>query len=91
VPQRRGKLERLFGTVNTELLPGLPGQLAPGSSRPVIPPSLSLAQLDERLGRLLVDVYNQRVHSHGPICRRQRPREHSRSRDQPAPHRSATR
>jgi putative transposase len=63
VPQGRGKLERLFGTINTELLPGLPGQLPPGSSRPVIPPSLSLAQLDERLGRFLVEVYNQRQHS----------------------------
>ena len=63
VPQGRGKLERLFGTINTELLPGLPGQLPPGSSRPVIPSALSLAQLDERLGRFVVDVYNQRVHS----------------------------
>jgi putative transposase len=63
VPQGRGKLERLFGTINTELLSGLPGQLPPGSSRPVIQPALSLAQLDERLGRFIVEVYNQRVHS----------------------------
>ena len=72
VPQGRGKLERLFGTLNTELLPGLPGQLPSGSSRPVIPPALSLAQLDERLSRFLVDVYNQRVHSetkHPPTAR----------------------
>jgi len=33
----RGKLERLFGTISTELLPGLPGQLPPGCRRPVDP------------------------------------------------------
>lgn len=28
-PQGRGKIERFFGTINTELLPTLPGHLAP--------------------------------------------------------------
>lgn len=63
VPQGRGKLERLFGTITTELLPGLPGHLAPGHARAATPPGLSLAQLDERVGRFVVDEYNRRVHS----------------------------
>lgn len=63
VPQGRGKLERLFGTITTELLPGLPGYLAPGHSRPATPPRLSLAQLDERVGRFVIDEHNHRAHS----------------------------
>lgn len=63
VPQGRGKLERLFGTITTELLPGQPGHLAPGHTRPATPPGLSLAQLDERVGRFVIDEYNRRVHS----------------------------
>ena len=60
VPQGRGKLERLFGTIQTELLPGLPGQLPPRSSTPTTPPRLSLAELDALVGRFLVEDYNQR-------------------------------
>ena len=41
-PQGRGKIERLFGTLNTELLPELPGHLRHG--QPVTMPRLSLAQ-----------------------------------------------
>lgn len=63
VPQGRGKLERLFGTIASELLPGLPGQLPPDSSRPVTPPALSLADLDHLIGRFLVEDYNHRAHS----------------------------
>ncbi|WP_427118090.1 DDE-type integrase/transposase/recombinase [Pseudarthrobacter scleromae] len=29
-PQGRGKIERFFGTINTEVLPNLPGHLGPG-------------------------------------------------------------
>ncbi len=39
-PQGRGKIERLFGTVTTELLPQLPGQLDHGN--PTSPPRLTL-------------------------------------------------
>jgi len=42
-PQGRGKIERIFGTVNTELLPELPGYLAEGKTRR--PPALSLSEL----------------------------------------------
>ena len=46
-PQGRGKIERLFGTFNTELLPELPGHVVEG--KPAKPPKLSLAQLDREV------------------------------------------
>lgn len=47
VPQGRGKIERLFRTITTELLPHLPGHIPHGTGgRPVTPPRLTLAQLD---------------------------------------------
>jgi putative transposase len=60
-PQGRGKIERFFGTLNTELLPQLAGHLAKG--RPVSPPALSLAELDAALAAFIVGAYNQRPHS----------------------------
>ena len=33
-PRGRGKVERLFGTITTELLPTLPGHIPPGQPRP---------------------------------------------------------
>ena len=59
-PQGRGKVERLFSTLNTELLPELPGYLVKG--KPATPPRLSLSQLDRELGGFLVGTYNTRVH-----------------------------
>jgi putative transposase len=44
VPQGRGKIERLFGTITTELLPGLPGYLPAAGAGPPNPPRLSLAE-----------------------------------------------
>ena len=44
-PQGRGKIERFFGTINTELLSALPGHLGPGSRTPT--PVLDLARLGE--------------------------------------------
>jgi putative transposase len=51
VPQGRGKLERLFATITSELLCGLPGWLALGSAKPATAPALSLAELDGAIGR----------------------------------------
>lgn len=59
-PQGRGKIERLFGTLNTELLPELPGQLVGG--RAVSTPTLSLAQLDHALAAFIAGTYHVRVH-----------------------------
>ena len=60
-PQGRGKIERLFRTINTELLPELPGNLRDG--KPASPPHLSLAELDAAIGAYIVSTYNARPHS----------------------------
>ena len=59
-PQGRGKIERLFRTINTELLPELPGNLRNG--KPASPPRLSLAELDAAIGAYIVSTYNVRPH-----------------------------
>lgn len=59
-PQGRGKIERLFGTFNTELLPELPGYLRNG--KPTSPPRLSLAELDVAIGAFIISIYNVRIH-----------------------------
>jgi len=59
-PQGRGKVERLFGTLNTELLPELPGYLVDG--RPVTAPTLSLSELDAAIGAYITGTYNLRPH-----------------------------
>lgn len=58
-PQGRGKIERFFGTINTELLPTLPGHLAPGSSAPT--PALDLAGVDSAINTF-IRRYNARIH-----------------------------
>ncbi len=64
VPQGRGKIERFFGTVTTELLPHLPGHIPHGTrGRPVAPPALTLEQLDGILERFIVEGYHARAHS----------------------------
>jgi putative transposase len=59
-PQGRGKIERLFGTLNTELLPELPGYLVDGKA--TTPPSLSLAELDQAITTYITHTYHGRVH-----------------------------
>ena len=63
VPQGRGKIERLFGTITTELLPRLPGYLPPAGAGPASPPRLSLAELDATVGRWISANYHGRPHS----------------------------
>lgn len=64
VPQGRGKVERFFGTVTTELLPSLPGHIPHGTrGTPITAPALSLAELDAAIGRFIVEDYHQRQHS----------------------------
>lgn len=58
-PQGRGKIERFFGTVNTELLATLPGHLGPGSRTPI--PTLDLSALDHAVSRFVL-TYNDRTH-----------------------------
>ena len=59
-PQGRGKVERLFGTINTELLPELPGHVVGG--KPATPPRLSLAELDRAVGAFVSSTYHVRPH-----------------------------
>jgi putative transposase len=60
-PQGRGKVERFFGSINTELLTELPGHLVHG--KPSTAPALSLRQLDEAIGQFITGIYHQRTHS----------------------------
>jgi len=63
-PRGRGKVERVFGTLTTELLPTLPGYIPPGNhGKPMTAPGLTLSQLDSAVGRYIVDTYHQRVHA----------------------------
>jgi len=59
-PQGRGKVERLFGTLNTECLAELPGYL--GQGKPAIPPRFSLPELDAAIGEYFPGTYNNRPH-----------------------------
>ena len=59
-PQGRGKIERLFGTLNSELLPGLPGHLVNG--KPTTAPKLSLTELDRAITGYITNTYHVRVH-----------------------------
>ncbi len=59
-PQGRGKIERFFGTVNTELLSELPGYLT--GQRRASRPRLSLTDLDAAIGSFVIERYNARSH-----------------------------
>ena len=59
-PQGRGKVERLFLTLNTEVLPELPGHLVHGKA--ATPPKLSLSELDRKISAYVIDNYNVRKH-----------------------------
>jgi putative transposase len=59
-PQGRGKVERLFGTLNTECLAALPGYLRQG--QPATPPRLALPELDAIIGDYFLGMYNTRSH-----------------------------
>ncbi len=64
VPQGRGKIERFFGTITSELLPHLPGHIPHGTrGQPVTAPALTLGQLDRILERFIIDEYHVRQHS----------------------------
>lgn len=60
-PQGRGKLERLFGTITSGLLPELPGHLVRGAAASA--PRLSLAELDTAIGVWIHEQYHPKAHS----------------------------
>jgi putative transposase len=59
-PRGRGRIERFFATVNQLFLCTLPGYAPPGS--PPAEPVLTLAELDARFRRFVVEDYHHRVH-----------------------------
>jgi putative transposase len=62
VPQGRGKIERIFGSITTELLPTLSGYLAPNRrGAPENTPTLSLGALDAEIAGW-IGRYNERTH-----------------------------
>src|SRR5690349_685151 len=57
-PQGRGKIERFYLTITTELLPHLPGYIPHGTrGRPSKPAELTLEQLDQILEKFIVTQY----------------------------------
>jgi len=69
IPQGRGKIERLYGTITTELLPHLPGHIPHGTNgTPRTTPALTLDQLDGILEQFIVTEYHQRPHSETGEC-----------------------
>lgn len=59
-PRGRGKIERLFRTVNDMFLPDIPGHLIKG--KPLSDPGIDLVELTTRFERFLHEVYHQRKH-----------------------------
>ncbi|MEO0862861.1 MAG: Mu transposase C-terminal domain-containing protein [Pseudomonadota bacterium] len=59
-PEGRGKIERFFGTLNTELLPDLPGNNVDG--RPATSLKLLLPELDAAIGAWITGTYKACPH-----------------------------
>ncbi len=72
-PRGRGKIERLFRTINDMFLPDLPGHLI--RAKPLSPPTLSLGDLRARFEAFVCGVYHQRLHGstgEAPVARWQK-------------------
>lgn len=62
-PRGRGRIERIFSTINQLCLSALPGYAPPGSEGFHSRPALSLAALDAHLREFFLNDYHQRAHS----------------------------
>ena len=60
-PRGRGKIERFFQTVHQLCISALPGYTPAGTAPPAAP-TLTLSEVEARLGAFLLDDYHQRVH-----------------------------
>ena len=60
-PRGRGKVERIFESVNQLFLCHQPGYTPPGTA--AVKPVLTLPELDARLRGFLVEIYHQQPHS----------------------------
>jgi len=61
-PRGRGKIERLFNTINQMCLPDLPGYAPRGTPDRAALAALTLPKLDAAVGRFIRDSYHQRPH-----------------------------
>jgi putative transposase len=57
-PRGRGKVERIFGTINQMCLPALPGYAPRGTPDRAGQARLTLAELDAAIGLFIREVYN---------------------------------
>ncbi|HEY3732845.1 MAG TPA: Mu transposase C-terminal domain-containing protein [Streptosporangiaceae bacterium] len=61
-PRGRGKVERIFGTINQMCLPHLPGHAPRGTRDRARQARLTLAGLDEAIGAFVRETYNVSAH-----------------------------
>jgi putative transposase len=71
-PRGRGKVERIFGTINQMCLPSLPGYAPRGTPDRAGQARLTLAGLDEAIGTFIREVYNVSPHSETGMAPQQR-------------------
>ena len=71
-PRGRGKVERIFGTVNQMCLPALPGYAPRGTADRAGQARLTLAELDQAIGTFIRDIYNLTPHGETGIAPQQR-------------------
>ncbi len=61
-PRGRGKVERIFGTINQMCLPALPGYAPRGTADRAGQAKLTLAELDAAIGTFIREIYNLTPH-----------------------------
>jgi putative transposase len=71
-PRGRGKVERIFGTINQMCLPSLPGYAPRGTPDRAGQARLTLAELDAAIGLFVREVYNLTPHSETGMAPQQR-------------------
>jgi len=71
-PRGRGKVERIFGTINQMCLPALPGYAPRGTPDRAGQARLTLAELDAAIGTFIREVYNLTSHGETGIAPQQR-------------------
>jgi putative transposase len=71
-PRGRGKVERIFGTVNQMCLPHLPGYAPRGTPDRAGHARLTLAELDTAIGLFFRQTYNLTVHSETGVAPQRR-------------------
>ena len=71
-PRGRGKVERIFGTVNQMCLPALPGYAPRGTPDRAGQARLTLAGLDAAIGTFVREIYNLTSHGETGMAPQQR-------------------